>query len=586
MEDIKLKLQLLPAKPGCYLMKDKDGVIIYVGKAKNLKNRVSSYFHGAHNAKTTKLVEEINDFEYIITASNKEAFILEINLIKKHDPKYNIMLKDDKTYPFIALTNEKDPRLIITRVPRKKANAKYFGPYPNVKAARITCDLLNQIFPLRKCFKIPKKECLYYHMHNCLGPCISKDKIDYEPIKTEIIKFLNGDITYVLKELEVKMQAASLNLEFEKAMEYRDQINSIKSTVDHQKIEINDNINCDFIGTYSNDDNLAIHILIMRQGKIIGNYQDILPIYNDKIDTLENYLLQYYTKEITPKALYINEINSNIEIEEILDTKIIYPKWGNKKELLDMANLNAKKDLENKLNIYQNKVLKKIETIEKLGKLLNIKTPNYIESFDNSNLFGEYPISAMVVYKNGKAVPSLFRKYHIKTVTGPNDYASMKEVIYRRYLRLLMENKELPDLILMDGGQIQVNACKETLSSLNLNIPVAGIQKDDHHKATLLYYEGKLINIDKNSDVFLFLANVSLRVHNFAISFFRKEKTKGIFASLLDGINGLGPKGKQKLLEKFITIDNIKKASLEELKEAGISENVALNVINKFKEKV
>ena len=251
-----------------------------------------------------------------------------------------------------------------------------------------------------------------------------------------------------------------------------------------------------------------------------------------------------------------------------------------------MANLNAKKDLENKLNIYQNKVLKKIETIEKLGKLLNIKTPNYIESFDNSNLFGEYPISAMVVYKNGKAVPSLFRKYHIKTVTGPNDYASMKEVIYRRYLRLLMENKELPDLILMDGGQIQVNACKETLSSLNLNIPVAGIQKDDHHKATLLYYEGKLINIDKNSDVFLFLANVSERVHNFAISFFRKEKTKGIFASLLDAINGLGPKGKQKLLEKFITIDNIKKASLEELKEAGISENVALNVINKFKEKV
>lgn len=583
MTDIKLKLSLLPDKPGCYLMKDSNNTIIYVGKAKNLKNRVRSYFTGAHNAKTTKLVSEIVDFDYIITASNKEAFVLEINLIKQHDPKYNIMLKDDKTYPFIALTNEKNPRLIITREPRKRKNAKYYGPYPNVAQARQTAYLLNQIFPLRKCVKLPKKECLYYHMHTCLGPCINKEDIDYTKIKEDINHFLNGDTKDVLSDLENRMYEASRNLEFEKAKEYRDLIQSVKGTTESQNIQLGDFASADFIGTYYYDDSLAIHILMMRQGSIVCNHSAIIPVYQSVEDAVVDYLLQYYSPGIQPKALYMAEFAESDVLADVLDVTIIHPKRGQKLDVLEMANLNAQKDLETKRHIYENKVLKRVETIEKLGTILGIKTPSYIESFDNSNLFGEYPISAMVVYRNGQPKPSEFRKYHIKTVNGPNDYESMKEVVYRRYLRLLMEDKPLPDLILMDGGQIQVNACKEVLNTLNLAIPVAGIQKDDHHKATILYYENKFITIDKNSDVFLFLANVSQKVHDFAISFFRSQKAKGIFASLLDDIDGLGPKRKEKLLAKFITIDKIRNASVEEISEVGIPKEVAQRVLEKLR---
>ncbi len=585
MDDIKIKLSLLPDLPGCYLMKDENNTIIYVGKAKNLKNRVRSYFHGAHNLKTTKLVSEIRDFEYIITASNKEAFVLEINLIKEHNPKYNIMLKDDKTYPFIALTKEKHPRLIVTRVPRKKQNAKYFGPYPNVQAARRTVDILNEHFPLRKCNHIPNKECLYFHMHQCVAPCINKEPIDYSKYIKEITDFLNGKVVDVLNDLKAKMEEASKNLDFERAMDYRDQINSIMSTVDPQKISLNNFSSCDFIGTYEKDDNLAIHILIMRSGSIVCNYNTIIPIYGDILETFENFLLQYYNPSLVPKEIYLDNVNNLDLLSEVLETVVKTPQKGHKRELLDMANSNAKKDLETKFHIYENKVLKRVETIEKLGKLLNIKTPNYIESFDNSNLFGEYPISALVVYKNGQPVPSLFRKYHIKTVEGANDYASMQEVVYRRYLHLLMEDKPLPDLLLMDGGEIQVNAAKRVLSELNVSIPVAGIQKDNHHKAEYLYYEGKLISVERNSDVFLFLANVSQRVHDFAISFFRSNKVKGMFASILDEIAGLGPKRKEALLKKFITIDAIKKASVEELEEAGMPKNIAINIYEYFKEK-
>lgn len=583
-EEIKLKLELLPDNPGCYLMKDIYGKVIYVGKAKNLKNRVRSYFHGSHNAKTTKLVSEIHTFDYIITASNKESFVLEINLIKQYDPKYNIMLKDDKTYPFIALTNEKYPRLIVTREARKRNNAKYFGPYPNVRAARTTCNLLNQLFPLRKCRNIPKKECLYYHLGQCLGPCITNDELDYTEIKKEINDFLNGKSAKVISMLEEKMQKAALNLEFEKAKEYRDEINSIKSTIDPQKIDLNRNLNADYIGTYIKDDNLAIHILMMRQGMIIGNYQTIVPIIGNAEDTVNSFLTQYYTPSIVPKEIYLDVRYNDSDLASVLNTKFTSPQKGQKLEVLDMANDNAKKDIETKFLINQNKALRDIDTIEQLGKILNIKTPYLIESFDNSNLFGEYPISALVVYKNGRPCPSLFRKYHVKTVKGANDYATMKEVVYRRYLRLKLENKELPDLILMDGGQIQVNACLETLNSLNINIPVAGIQKDDNHKAKLLYYEGKEIILDKNSPVFLLLLNISERVHNFAISFFRSTKAKGLFASKLDGIKGLGKARKEKLLSHFITIDNIKKANVEELVNIGIPKDVASLVLDKLKE--
>ncbi len=436
---IEEKLKLLPDSPGSYQMLDKNNKIIYVGKAKNLKNRVRSYFHGAHNAKTTKLVSEICDFNYIITASELEAFVLEINLIKEYDPKYNIMLTDDKTYPYIALTNEIHPRLIVTREKRKRGIARYFGPYPNVRAARQTVTLLNRLYPLRKCYKIPNKECLYYHMGQCLGPCINKTEMDYTDYKNKIAQFLNGDAKDMLSELEDKMNNASINLEFEKAIEYRELINSINQTISKQKITINDLTSRDYIGIYENDGDISINIIITRLGSIVQNHQTIINCYSDILDDSLSYLIQFYEINEKPHELVIDGIDKNIA-SEMLKLPVVDVKLGKKKELIDMAIYNAKFNLENKRNIYKNTVLKKLDTIDELGALLGIEPPERIEAFDNSNLFGEYPVSAMVCYINGRAAPKEFRKYHIKTVEGANDYASIKEVIYRRYYRLLMDD--------------------------------------------------------------------------------------------------------------------------------------------------
>ena len=582
-DTIKEKLALLPDLPGSYQMRDKNGNIIYVGKAKNLKNRVRSYFHGAHNAKTTKLVSQIEDFSYIITASELEALVLEINLIKEYNPKYNIMLTDDKTYPYVALTNEEHPRLIVTRNKRKKGEARFFGPYPSVYDARNTINLLNRIYPLRKCYHIPKKECLYYHMHQCLGPCIHNEKFDYTEIKNKIASFLNGNAKDVLDKLNKDMEEASNNLEFECAIEIRNLIESINKTILKQKISINDLTNRDYVGVYIDDDSISINIIITRLGNIVQNHQTILDVIDDGKNEAINYLYQYYELNTKPKELALIGIDS-LGLDQILDINIIDAKMGKKKELLDMALYNAKFNLENKRNVYKNKVLKKLDAIEELGELLGIDAPERIEAFDNSNLFGEYPVSAMVCYINGRPEPKEFRKYHIKTVKGPNDYESMKEVVYRRYFRLMMENEKMPDLIVMDGGEIQVHACLDILNSLNLDIPVCGIQKDDHHKATILFFEERLINIDKNSKVFLLLADISQKVHDFAISFFRSTKAKGFFSSKLDGIEGLGEKRKEELLKKFLNIENIKKASIEELIDAGMPKNVATNIFNYFKE--
>ncbi len=580
MSIIEEKLNILPSLSGCYLMKDKNDTIIYVGKAKILKNRVKSYFRGSHNAKTTKLVSEIVDFDYIVTSSELEALVLEINLIKKHDPKYNIMLTDDKTYPYIVLTNEMHPRLFVTRTTKKTKIGKYYGPYPNVKSARSTCELLNNIYPFRKCHNLPKKECLYYHMHSCLAPCIFKEKFDYSAYKNEVNQFLNGEASIVLKDLNQKMITASNNLEFEKAMEYRDLINDINHTIEKQKISINDLIAKDIIGFDYTDDEISIHILMMRSGNIVQNDVDIFSYVGDVNESLITYLVQYYSNEsIRPKEIYINELNNNNILKELLSINIVTPQKGVKKDILNMANDNAKKDLVNKRLLYKNQVLKKIETIESLGNILQISTPTYIEAFDNSNLNGEYPVSAMVVFRNGKPSPKEYRKYHIKTVVGANDYMSMKEVIYRRYLKLKMEDLPFPNLIVMDGGEIQVNAALETLNSLNIDIPVMGIKKDINHKANLIVYNNKEIPVSKNSDIYLLLANISQTVHDFAISFFRSQKAKSIFSSKLDGINSLGPKRKEKLLKHFITIDKIKKASIEEIEGLGIPKNVASDLL-------
>jgi len=581
MSIIEEKLKLLPDKPGSYQMLDKDGVVIYVGKAKNLKNRVRSYFHGAHNAKTTKLVSEIRDFRYIITESELEAYVLEINLIKEYDPKYNISLTDDKTYPHIALTNEKHPRLIVTRNKRKKGYARYFGPYPNVFEARLTVDLLNKLYPLRKCNHIPNKPCLYYSLNQCLAPCINKEDIDYSSYKSKISSFLNGDAKDILDKLKNEMEEASNNLEFEKAIEKRNLIEAIEKTIKKQKITINDLTSRDYVGVYVSDDEISINIIITRLGSIVQNHQTIINLYDNLEDEVYNYIIQFYEETTKPKEIASIGI-SLLDIKDVLGIEYVDVKIGKKKELLDMALYNAKYNLENRRNIYKNTVLKKVETIERLGNLLNIEAPRVIEAFDNSNLFGEYPVSAMVSYVNGKPSPKLFRKYHVKTVVGANDYETMKEVIYRRYYRLLMENSTMPNLIIMDGGKIQVNAASDVIHSLNLNIPILGIQKDDHHKATILYFNEKFIEIDKNDPIFLLISDISQRVHDFAISFFRSTKAKGFFESYLDEIEGLGKKRKELLMTKFITVDAIKKASLDEIISAGIPKNIALNVYNYF----
>lgn len=581
MKNIEEKLKLLPDSPGSYQMLDKDGVVIYVGKAKNLKNRVRSYFHGSHNAKTTLLVSEIADFRYIICASELEAYILEINLIKKYDPKYNIMLTDDKTYPYIALSNETYPRLFVTRNKKPKV-AKYFGPYPNVKAARSTNDLLNRLYPLRKCYHIPNKPCIYYHMGTCLAPCINKD-VDYKEIKAQVASFLNGDVKDILKEIEGKMQEASSNLEFEKAIEYRNLIEDINNTVKKQKITINDLTSRDYIAIYEDEEDISIYIIITRLGSIVGNYQTIISLIEGKEDDALSVIMQYYEINELPHEIAVMGIDDEL-ISKLLNVKCVDVKAGKKKEILDMALYNAKYNLENKRLIYRNTELKKAENTEELGKILDIGYPKRIEAFDNSNLYGEYPVSAMVCYINGKPSPKDYRRYHIKTVEGANDFASMKEVIYRRYFRLLMEDKDMPDLIVMDGGMIQVHAAMEVLNNLNLDIPVLGIQKDDHHKATILFFNEKYINIDKNSGVFLLLSDISQKVHDFAISFFRSNKAKGIFSSRLDGIKGLGPKRKELLLEHFMGIENIKNAEIDEITSLGIPMDVAIEIKEKLNE--
>lgn len=581
---IKEKLKLLPEESGCYLMKDKNGKIIYVGKAKILKNRVKSYFTGAHNAKTTLLVSEICDFDYVTTKSNLECLVLESNLIKEYDPKYNIMLTDDKSYPFILLTSEPDPRLIVIRsLEKRKLKGKVFGPYPDVKSARDTVSLLNRLYPLRKCMIIPKKECLYYHMNMCLAPCINKEVLDYSSYKKSIINFLNGDTKEVLEILKKRMDEASEKMEFENAMEYRDLINSINKTVMKQNASISDYTSRDIFGFFYDDEEISIAVLYQRGGNIVQTYYTRSVIVGDVFDLVQTLLLNFYKdEEEKPKEILVQEEFNFIEINELLGVSVITPQKGRKKELLDMAIKNARRVLEEQKIIYKNKVLKSMDTIEELGKLLNIATPYHIEAFDNSNLYGEYPVSGMVVYKNGRPSKKDYRKYHVKTVVGANDYETMKEVIRRRYTRLKDEGAKFPDLIVMDGGEIQVNACLDVLKELDLDINVMGIKKDDNHKANVIVFKDKNITIDHTSDIYLLLANISQTVHDFAISFFRSSKVRGMFSSRLDGIKGLGPKGKEKLLKHYLSIDAIKNASLEDIMSLGFKQEVAQSILEKL----
>ena len=589
-ERIKNKLALLPDQPGCYLMKDKNGTIIYVGKAKILKNRVRSYFTGSHNTKTERLVSEIVDFEYIVTESNIEALLLEINLIKKNDPKYNIMLKDDKTYPFLKITNEKYPRLVITRKVLKD-KAFYFGPYPDVGAANETKKILDRLFPLRKCKPSQTKEpCLYYHLGQCLCPYyFNVDPKVYTKIVDEVKGFLNGGHEKVESEIHQKMMLASENMEFEKAAEYRDQIRAIETIMTRQKMTNTDLVDRDVFGYAIDKGWMCVQVFFVRQGKLIERDVSIFPFYNEAEEDFLTYIGQFYqeNEHFIPKEVLIPDTIDQLSVEALLDTKVLQPKRGEKKKLVELANKNAAVALNERFDLIARKQERTIGAVERLGNAMNIPTPTRIESFDNSNIMGTNPVAAMVVFIDGKPAKKEYRKYKIKTVKGPDDYASMREVIYRRYARVIREGLSLPDLILIDGGKGQVDVAKDVLENqLGIDIPVAGMAKNEKHKTNELLFGSDLavVPLERNSPEFFLLQRVQDEVHRFAITFHRQLRSKNSFASRLDEIEGLGPKRKKNLLKEFKSLKNITAATVEELQQIGLPKNVAQNVFDKLHE--
>ena len=589
MKDFKEKLSLVPKKPGCYQMKDSTGQIIYVGKAKVLQNRLKSYFTGAHSGKTRKLVENIDDFEYIITNSEIEAFLLELNLIKEHRPKYNIMLMDDKTYPYIYLTGEEHPRLILTRDPakfQKRQKGKLYGPYPNVKACKDTVQFLNKIYPLRKCINIPKKECLYYSLGQCVAPCINKVEPDtYQNISTQIHKFLTSTDSELFKTIEEWMYVASDNMEFEKAIMFRDMLESIRTLHNHQKITSTDLGNRDIFGYYEENGIINIQVFHIRFGKVIMRSGEVFDIYDSIEDTLISYIMQFYKlpSNIVPDEIVIPFIENKEILEVALNCKVTIPIIGDKKKLLDLVCENAKTTIENRKKEKLIKISKTQDTITELGELLNIPYPKRIEIFDNSNIQGTSSVSAMVTYIDGVCAPKEYRKYKVKTVEGADDYHTMQEVIIRRYKRVITDNLTKPNLIIVDGGEPQVKAATLALKDINVNIPVIGLAKDDKHRTRAIVTSNlKEINIDKKSNLFLLLEAMQEEVHRFAISFFRKVQSENMVASKLDKIDGIGKMRKIKLLSTFDNIEDIKNATNDKLKSLGIPNDI----IAKLKEQL
>lgn len=561
--------------PGCYLMKNTEGKVIYVGKARKLKNRVSSYFTGAHNYKTTKLVDHIWDFDYIVTGSEKEALLLEINLIKDYTPEYNIMFMDNTYYPYIELTDETHPRLKIVRKTKNKKN-KYFGPYPDATAARNTFKLLNKLYPLRKCNHVPDKPCLYYSLHQCLGPCINEvDKSQYDEIRKELISFIHGNTKSKIDELTEKMMTASENLQFELAKEYRDLIRSIEYVTAKQNVQFGDYKDRDILGYFIDKGYISIQLFFMREGKLLYHDFNLEPVGEDFEEDLIRFLVTYYQTHPEPYELLIPQDVDLELLTEILSCHVLQPQRGDKKSLVEMANKNAKEALEKKFLLKEKTDEKTILPIIELGQKLGIDTPHTIELYDNSNIQGAYAVAGMVVYKDGVPSKKDYRKYKIKTVEGPDDYASMKEVIYRRYYRLLMEQKEMADLIIVDGGLGQIKVAKEVIDSLNLSVHICGLSKDDKHStAMLLDEDGNQVPIDTKSPLFFLLTRMQDEVHRYAISFHRQVRSKSLFSSILDEVEGIGEARKKKLLNHFKSVKKMKEASLEEL-EAVIPKNTA-----------
>ncbi|WP_047981720.1 excinuclease ABC subunit UvrC [Ornithinibacillus contaminans] len=584
-QTIQEKLAVLPAKPGCYLMKDKYNTIIYVGKSKLLKNRVRSYFTGAHDRKTQRLVQEIVDFEYIITSSEIEALILEMNLIKKYDPKFNVMLKDDKSYPYLKITSERHPRLLITRKV-KRDKGKYFGPYPNVIAARETKKLLDRLYPLRKCNNPPGRPCLYYHMNQCLACGDSPPDADfYKDIVQSLTSFLQGGFKEIKHNLTDKMQMASEQLNFERAKELRDQIRHIEVVMEQQKMTLNDQVDRDIFG-YSFDKGwMCIQVFFIRQGKLLERDVSIFPFFDEPEETFISFIGRFYLHQQHPKPKQIFvPIGTETELlKELLDVDVSTPYRGRKKELVKLAMENAKASLVEKFSLIERDEERTFVAVEKLGEALHIETPHRIEAFDNSNIQGTDPVSAMIVFVDGKPSKKDYRKYKIKDVKGPDDYETMREVIRRRYTRVLKESLPLPDLIVVDGGKGQMSAALDVLENeLGLDIPLCGLAKDDKHRTSELLYgfPPRVVPLDRKSQEFYLIQRIQDEVHRFAITFHRQLRGKNLFQSELDKIPGVGEKRRKLLLTHFKSVQEIRNAKMGEITKLGIPQNIAEEILS------
>jgi len=582
MDYIKQKLMLVPNEPGCYQMKNKDGIIIYVGKAKKLKNRLSSYFRGTHTGKTARLVSEIVDFEYIVVETETEAFVLEINLIKKYDPKYNILLRDDKTYPYIELTNDTVPRLEVVRnINRKKNRTHLFGPYPNVTAARKTVNLLNRLYPLRKCKNFQKKPCLYYHIGECLGYCskdINNNLVD--EMKNEILSFLRGNDTFVIKKLKDDMYKESNNLNYEKAKELKELLDYVTITNAKQKVEINDETPRDVFGYYIDKGYLSIQVFFIRSGKILERHFKIFPMIDDICEELTMYIAKFYEKDILlPKEIIVPDVVNKELLENYLNIPVIVPIKGTKKNLVSIASDNAKISLNEKFELIKKDENKTIDANNELKEILELDKLERIELFDNSNLFGSYNVSGMVVFIDGKPSKNDYRKFKI-SIDKNDDYGTMREVIYRRYYRVLADNLNKPDLIIVDGGIGQINIAREVINSLNLNINVVGLKKDNKHStdALLAFDPIRKIKIDKKSNLFYLLERMQDEVHNFTINYHKQLRSKGSLESVLDNIEGIGTKKRNELLKKYGSLKKMKEADVLEL-EKILNKNTANNLL-------
>lgn len=596
-EAIRNKLALLPDKPGCYLMKNRDGVIIYVGKAKVLKNRVRSYFIGSHNGKTQRLVSEIVDFEFIVTGSNMEALILECNLIKQHHPRYNVLLKDDKTFPYIKITNEAHPRLEVTRR-IVKDKGKYFGPYPNAFAAQQTKKLLDRLYPLRKCKTLPDKVCLYYHLGQCVAPCEYKvEPSTYEEMISEITKFLNGGEDVVKAELERKMHAAAEALEFERAKEFRDQLVAIDAVMEKQKITMSDAMDRDIFGYAVDKGWMSVQILYMRKGKMIERHGTTFPYYGEEFDDFMTFVTQYYSDNpALPKQILLphppeqdaeREDEIITSLHDWLKVKVLMPQRGKKSEVVNMALDNARVILEEKFRLIERDEERSVKASQSLAEWLGMEQVRRIEAFDNSNIQGTNPVSAMVVFTDGKPDRKEYRKYKVKTVVGADDYETMREVIRRRYERVLKDGLTQPDLIVVDGGKGQIAAALDVLENeLGLYIPVCGLVKDAKHKTAQLMTgdPAEIVPLPRDSQEFYLLQRIQDEVHRFAITFHREQRAKSMVESRLDSIPGIGEKRRKALLKHFGSLKKIREASVEDFRPLSIGDKLAGEIIAALKD--